>query len=94
TALGFAMLADFLTGITGPLTAMILLLLTSMSINTAEIISGVIYCIAYPVAIMAATLFYLYRRENRPGLATSPASMIAGADGEGSLTGASAPGAV
>ncbi|MGE3799154.1 MAG: hypothetical protein AB7G88_15095, partial [Thermomicrobiales bacterium] len=40
TALGFAMLAVFLTGITGPLTAMILLVLTSMSMNTAEIISG------------------------------------------------------
>ncbi len=65
TALGFAMLGIFLTGISGPLTAMILLVLTSMSMNTAEIISGAIYCVAYPVAIMAATLFYLVRCKSR-----------------------------
>lgn len=65
-ALGFAMLGIFLTGITGPLIAMILLVLTPMSMGTAELISGAIYCIAYPVAIMAATLFYLKRRNQAP----------------------------
>jgi hypothetical protein len=53
----------FLTGIVGPLVAMVLLVVTSISMNTAEIISGIIYSMAYPIAIMAATMFYLVRRD-------------------------------
>ncbi|MBX3071170.1 MAG: hypothetical protein KF883_11770 [Thermomicrobiales bacterium] len=62
-ALGFALLMVFLTGIVGPLVAMVLLVVTSISMNTAEIISGIIYSMAYPIAIMAATMFYLVRRD-------------------------------
>lgn len=63
-ALGLALLVVFLTGLVGPLVAMLLLVLTTISLSTAELISGVVYSIAYPIAIMASTLFYLNRRGN------------------------------
>ena len=53
---------------------MLLVVLTSISLNTAGIVSGVIYSIAYPVAVMAATLFYLGGRsdpDQTPALAAS-----------------------
>ncbi len=65
TAFGFTLLTVFLTGIVGPLVAMILLVLTSISMGTAEIISGIIFSFVYPIAIMAGTMFYLIRRKGR-----------------------------
>jgi hypothetical protein len=61
-ALGYALLAFFLSGLAGPLAAMLLLVATSITMHTAELISGAIYAVAYPIAIIAATLFYLNRR--------------------------------
>jgi hypothetical protein len=77
-SLGIGLLITFLTGLVGPLVAMLLLVLTSVSLNTAGLISGVIYSVAYPVTIMAATLFYLGRRGDASRPAPSDTDPVVG----------------
>lgn len=63
---GIALLLFFMTGLLGPIIAMLMLVLTPITLNTADWISAIVYSIAYPVAILAATLFYLNRRGDLP----------------------------
>lgn len=61
--LGMAALVLIVTGVPGPLISMLLVISTLVSLETAGLISSLIYVIAYPMAIIATTLYYLHRRQ-------------------------------
>jgi hypothetical protein len=58
-ALGMAILIGVVSGLPGPFAGVIGFTLIGTSMNTADIISGIAYSLAYPLAIIATTLFYL-----------------------------------
>ena len=65
------LLVFLLSGIPGPVVGMLLFIPGLVSIEAAGWISGVLYAITYPIAIIASTLFYLRLREGMAA-ATEP----------------------
>jgi len=61
--LGMAVLITLASGIPGPIIGLVLILLNVVSLEVAGFISSLIFAIAYPIAIIASTLYYLRRKE-------------------------------
>ena len=61
--LGMAVLIALVSGIPGPLVGLALILLNVVSLEVSGFISSLIFAIAYPIAIIASTLYYLRRKE-------------------------------
>jgi hypothetical protein len=57
------------SGLPGPLVGTIGLVLNRFELNQAQWVSGAIYCVFYPLALIMATLFYV-RLSVAPGEAT------------------------
>ena len=65
STLRMAILVAVVSGIPGPIVGMIFFLTSIVSIETAGLISGLFYAICYPIAMIAATLYYLELREEK-----------------------------
>ncbi len=57
--LGMAVLIGVISGVPGPLVGALALVVGHVSLGTADVISSLAYAIAYPLAIIASTLYYL-----------------------------------
>ncbi len=60
--LGMGVLVTYVAGLPGPLIGLILILTNMASLLTAGIISSLIFAIAYPITIIASTLYYIHRK--------------------------------
>lgn len=65
--LGMALLVFIISGVPGPLLAMLLVIGNLVSLDAAGYISSLIYVIVYPMTIIATTLYYIERRELHAG---------------------------
>lgn len=57
--LGMAILIGLISGVPGPLVGALALVVGHVSLGAADVISSLAYAIAYPLAIIASTLYYL-----------------------------------
>jgi ABC-type nickel/cobalt efflux system permease component RcnA len=62
-ALGMVVLVTLLSGAPGPAAGMVLFVTEVVSIETAGVISSVLFAISYPIAIIASTRLYLQLRD-------------------------------
>ena len=65
STLRMAILVAVVAGIPGPIIGMAFFLTSLVSIETAGLISGLVYAICYPIAVIASTLYYLELREEK-----------------------------
>ena len=65
STLRMAILVAVVSGIPGPIVGMLFFITSIVSIETAGLISGIFYAICYPIAMIAATLYYLELREEK-----------------------------
>jgi len=63
--LGMAALVTIVAGIPGPIVGLGLILLNAVSLDVAGYISSFIFAVVYPVTIIASTLYYLRRKEQK-----------------------------
>ncbi len=63
--LGMAVLVTLVAGIPGPVVGLALILLQVTPLEVAGYVSSVVFAIVYPVTIIASTLYYLWRRDER-----------------------------
>ncbi len=56
---GMSVLVALVSGIPGPVIGMALFVTSVVSVETAGLISGLVYAIAYPIAVIASTLLYI-----------------------------------
>ena len=59
--LGLGTAVAFFSGVPGPLIGVIALVLGTATMNTANIIATLVYLVAYPAAVIAATLYFIKR---------------------------------
>lgn len=63
--LGMGVLVTYVAGLPGPIIGVILILTNVASLLTAGIISSLIFAVAYPMTIIASTLYYMRRKEQK-----------------------------
>ncbi len=63
--LGMAVLVTLVSGLPGPIVGLVLILLHAVSLDNAGYISSFIFAVSYPITIIASTLYYLRRREQK-----------------------------
>ncbi len=62
---GMSMVISILSGIPGPLIGMGLVLTNRVSLQTAGLVSSIVFAIVYTIAIIASTIYYRWRQENQ-----------------------------
>lgn len=65
STLRMAILVAVTSGIPGPIIGMVFFVTSIVSIETAGLISGLIYAVCYPIAVIASTLYYLELRAEK-----------------------------
>lgn len=63
--LGMAVLVNVVAGIPGPVVGLALILLQIAPLEVAGYVSSLVFAIVYPVTVIASTLYYLWRRDER-----------------------------
>lgn len=63
--LGMAVLVTLVSGLPGPIVGLVLILLHAVSLDNAGYISSFIFAMSYPITIIASTLYYLRRKEQK-----------------------------
>ncbi len=65
STLRMSILVAVVSGIPGPIVGMLFFVTSLVSIETAGLISGLIYAICYPIAVIASTLYYMELRDEK-----------------------------
>ncbi|MGI8482700.1 MAG: hypothetical protein ACR2OU_00370, partial [Thermomicrobiales bacterium] len=63
--LGMGALVTYVAGLPGPIIGIILAVTNVASLPTAGIISNLIFAVMYPITIIASTLYYQHRKEQK-----------------------------